>query len=731
VVTLDNKPKKRFISQIVSNYLYKTKALTASALLMSLQTLSGSAVADDSALDLDSLEVYGNHMSYTKPVLGYNASSSMTATKTDTKLINIPQSITVITNDLVRDQSVQSISEAVRYVPGVTAAQGEGNRDALVFRGNATTSDLYIDGMRDDIQTYRDLYNTDRIEVLKGSNGMVFGRGGAGGVINRVSKKAGWEPVREINVSYGAYDQQRVSLDVGQGINDVAAFRINTVYEDADSYRDGVFLERYGVTPTLTLEPSDNTVLQVSMEYFKDKRIGDRGLPSVNGAGDSKLNNRPFNLDDYSTFFGNAALSPNETETIAFNASIEHVFNNGVKLRNSSRYADYDKFYQNIYANSSVDNSGNLALGAYRDDTLRENFINQTDITIPFVTGGFEHTLLLGNELNFQDTENTRTIPAAIGNVPASNPFAVSGAFDTTLRDQQSDVTNYAFYLQDQITLSSKWQAVVGVRYDNFKIDYQNRVSDDDIMVKDSFLSPRAGLIFKPTESTSLYASYSVSYVPRAGDQLISLNVTNASFEPEKFVNQEIGAKWDISPDLSFNAAVYQLERENVLTNDPSDAAVQILVDGQETTGLELSLSGKVSEQWQMMAGYSYQDGEVTEQQGSGSSTILAGSDLALTPSHTFSLWNKYDIDSVWSVALGITSRSKMYASSPTVSQSTVLPGYTRYDAAVFAKLSEQASLQFNIENLTNKAYALTAHNNNNITPGAPLTGRVSFMYNF
>ncbi|PPC93140.1 MAG: TonB-dependent siderophore receptor, partial [Methylotenera sp.] len=244
-------------------------------------------------ITLEVVDVVAPALSDTRPVKGYNAKRSSASTKTDTELRDVPQAISVITQDQIKDQSVQSIAEAVRYVPGVQAAQGEGNRDALIFRGNATTGDFFLDGVRDDVQTYRDVYNTDRVEVLKGPNGMIFGRGGAGGAINRVSKEAGWDPISEIQASYGAFDQRRVQVDFGQAINDVAAFRINAVHENSNSYRDGVELKRYGVTPTITIKPTDKTKITLGVEYFKDEHTSDRGVPSMNGAGNSTLKNRP------------------------------------------------------------------------------------------------------------------------------------------------------------------------------------------------------------------------------------------------------------------------------------------------------------------------------------------------------------------------------------------------------------------------------------------------------
>jgi catecholate siderophore receptor len=717
-----------------STVLFNTVGLLLGSTLFTQQACAES----DKKITLDEVAVTAHKESDTQPIKGYNAKRATTATRTDTELVNVPQAITVITRDFIADQSMQSIADAVRYVPGVQAAQGEGNRDQLVLRGNATTSDLFIDGLRDDIQTYRDLYNTDRIEVLKGANGMIFGRGGAGGVVNRVTKKAGWDAVKDVSLSLGSFDHRRVTADFGQGLTEEVAFRVNAVYEDSDSYRDGVELKRYGITPTLTIRPTDKTQIELSTEYFKDERIADRGVPALAGTGNGLLNIRPYRISDYDQFFGNAKLSPTETETTAFNATITHAFDNGVQVKNSTRLAYYDKFYQNVFANGSVTNAGQVQMAAYLDETKRENLINQTDVTYTAKLGSVEHKLLAGTEFNVQDTTNKRYTPTGSttdnGNfaiVSASSGFAVPANFNNLVRNQKSDVTVTAFYLQDQIVFNPQWQAILGLRHDHVDTDYTNLRTNTNLNVSDNLLAPRAGLIYKPTENSSLYANLSTSYVPRAGDQLISLTVTNAAFKPEKFINKEIGAKWDISADLALTAAIFKLERENVQATDPSNPALQILLDGQETTGLEIGLSGKVTDQWQVMGGFTLQDGEITKQQGSGAGAILAGSELALTPTRTFSLWNKYQINDTWAVALGAVSRSEMYALSPTATASTILPGYTRYDAAIFAKINPQWDAQVNIENLTNKDYALYAHNNNNITPGAPLNLRATLNYHF
>jgi catecholate siderophore receptor len=700
-------------------------------------SMAATAAETSEEMTLREVTVTAPAVSDTEPVKGYNAKKSVAATRTDTALIDTPQSITIVTQELLEDQSVQSMSDAVRYVPGVTASQGEGNRDALNFRGaGVSTGDFYLDGIRDDVQTYRDFYNVDRIEVLKGPNGMIFGRGASGGAINRVSKEAGWSPVRELTLSYGAYDHKRASIDIGDAINEVAAFRLNAVVEDSESYRDGVEVQRHGINPTFTIRPGDRTKIVLGAEYFKDEHIGDRGMPSVNGPGNSRLKSRPYDIGDHETFFGNARLSPNETETVAFNAMIEHTFDNELTIRNRTRYADYDKFYQNVFARGPVLNNGTVDLGAYRDETDRENLINQTDLLYTLKTGSIEHKLLAGMELGKQDTDNMRFLKAgggeSVGFVNAADPaFTGSIAFTNINRNRKSEADITAFYFQDQIVFSPQWEAIIGLRHDKFETDHTNLMTGEKLDITDNLLSPRAGLIFKPIGNLSLYANYSQTYVPRAGDQLVDLTFASSSFDPEKFINQEIGAKWDFSPELSVTAAIYKLEREKMAIPDPNNITQTILVDGQETKGFELGISGKITSQWSIFGGYAYQDGEITKQQGTGNSAILKGAELSQTPEHTFALWNRYDFNEMWGAAIGVIGRSEMYAQVPTATQSTVLPGYTRYDAAIFAKFNEKLRLQVNLENLTNKEYVLDAHNNNNITPGSPFTGRATLIYDF
>ena len=277
----------------------------------------------------------------------YLKKTTSTATKTDTRIRDIPQSISVITEEQIKDQSLLGLKDAIQYSPGVMAGQGEGNRDSIWFRGNQSTSDLFVDGVRDDVQYYRDLYNIDRVEVLMGPNGMIFGRGGVGGVINRVVKEAAWENKNEIKIQGGAYDHKRSSVDLNNRIDETLAVRVNAMIEDSGSFRQGVESERKAINPTFTFKPSDKTKVVVGMEYFNDKRTSDRGIPSVSNG----LQSYPYSTSR-STFFGNASQSPNEAIVKNGYAIIDHTFDNGVSIKNHTRFSDYDKYYQNVYANS-------------------------------------------------------------------------------------------------------------------------------------------------------------------------------------------------------------------------------------------------------------------------------------------------------------------------------------------------------------------------------------------
>jgi len=290
----------------------------------------------------------------------------------------------------------------------------------------------------------------------------------------------------------------------------------------------------------------------------------------------------------------------------------------------------------------------------------------------------------------------------------------------------KSVVNVTSLYIQDQIELLPQLQLIAGVRYDLFEVDFQQKNADRTrLKTSDDLISPRFGLIYKPFEPVSFYVSYSQAYVPRAGDQLTSINITTAVLKPEKFTTLETGVKWDIRPDLALTGAVFQLDRTNVITVDPNDSSRSFLTKGQRTEGIEISLNGQLTSNWSVMGGYAYQVGEITSTQ---SPAALKGASVAELPRHTFSVWNRYDFTPRLGAALGVIYRGDMFAATD---NTVKIPDFTRVDAALFAKLTKNVRAQLNIENLFDTNYFASVHNNNNITPGSPIAVRANLIANF
>lgn len=664
---------------------------------------------------------------------GYITKSTSTATKTNTPLLDIPQSISIITKDFIRDQNFTSIEDAMRYVPGVIPHQGESHRDDLVIRGQRSNADFFLNGIRDDVQYFRDLYNIQRLEVLKGPNAMIFGRGGGGGVVNRVTKEADGTTVREFTVGGNSYPGFRASGDVGQAINDKVAVRLNAFYENTRSFRDFVSLDRYGINPTVTLSPGSNTTMKLSFEYLHDWRTTDRGIPSQVRFGGARPQ-YPFYTSP-SSFFGSPNFNYAIADVVIGGAVIEHNFGSGISLRNATQVSSYRKFYQNVYPGSAVNLAGNMTLSAYNNETDRTNLFNQTDVTFRFGTGMLQHTVVAGTEFGSQSGFNFRQSGffnnnAAVTALPVSAyaPFAYGpvGFFN-----RPSDANNtyrlglFAAYLQDQLEITKYVQLIGGIRFDQFDLNSTDLRTNIVQSRQDSLWSPRLGIVVKPLDNVSVYGSYSVSYLPSAGDQFSALTPGTVIAQPEKFENKEIGVKWDITPRLQFSAAAYELWRTNQWLPDPNNPGFFILSGATDTRGVEVSLSGKITDRWEVMAGYAYTDAKIAS---ATSATILPGNRVGLVPYNTISLWNRYQFTEQWGAGLGVIHASDSFASSDDTVQ---MPGFVRFDGGVFFKLNDKLSAQLTVENIFNAQYIVTADGNNNITPGSPRVFRFSITPKF
>jgi len=662
----------------------------------------------------------------------YLSLDQLNSVKTPTPIIDVPQSLSIVSDIQIAEQGFTNLGDILRYTPGLSISQGEAHRDAINIRGNQTTADFFLNGVRDDVQYFRPLYNLEQVEILRGSNALLFGRGGGGGVINRVTKQPELDgDFTEVSAGLDSFGAYQLTADTNHALSDTSGFRLNAFVEELANHRDFYEGTRYGLNPTLRVQLAEATTAVFSYEYLNDDRVVDRGVPSITVAGGPDVP-LPGHRD---TFFGSPDQNYTTLEAHILRARVDHTFNNMLRGNLTAQYADYDKLYQNLYP-AGFDNTvapNTVTLDGYRDPTERQNLILQGNLIGEFETGQFGHTLLVGFEYGDQDTHNARWdnfFTASSDDqitIDFTNPLVIPAfAFPNQVRDRDSSVEFTSFYVQDQIDIADNFKIVLGARFDRFDVAILDRMaisgSDDGRRGRvDEEISPRAGFIWKPAQNVSVYASYSETFLPSAGDQFLTLSTTTEDLQPQSFENREIGLKWDIRPDLSLTAAVFNLDRGQFTSIDPDDASIVTTVPGSTTTGFEIQLTGRLTEAWTVNAGYSYLDGEVEGGSADGNKTRQ-------TPEHMFSLWNRYQPTDRLGLALGVTYQDAFFVRED---NNVLIPSYTRIDAAAYYDLSDQTVLQLNVENLTDEDYFPDAHSNDNISTGEPLNARVSIRHRF
>ncbi|MEM9290764.1 MAG: TonB-dependent siderophore receptor [Acidobacteriota bacterium] len=664
----------------------------------------------------------------------YLYADQVNALRTPTPIIDVPQSLSIITSDQLSRQGFTAISDIVNYTPGVNNSQGEGHRDAIVFRGVRSTADFFIDGVRDDVQYYRPLYNLEQVEILRGPNALLFGRGGTGGVLNRVTKKGvlgqSFTTVEAGSDSFGEFG---VQLDSNFGESENSAFRINAFFETLENHRDFYDGDRVGFNPTFKVKLSPDTTLDLSYEYADHQRFVDRGIPTGSDG-------RPVEALE-EVVFGDENLNTTELEAHLFRANVQHIFSDSLKGNFSAFYGDYDKLYQNFYASNYDEATNIVELDGYVDTTVRENTILFADLIKEFNSGGTNHTVIFGVEYidtssdqdrfnSFFDTsvaDGTSTDRArflATRPINLRNGVGVLADGRTTTNDFTADLNDdtrvgidvFSAFIQDEIEVSDNFDVILGARFDSFDIEVFNVPANETRTRKDEEVSPRLGLVYKPEENVSFYASYSESFLPRSGEQFANINGNNNRLDPNTFANLEAGVKWDLSDGLSLTASVFEIEQESPVVSD-SDAGTFDIIE-TSVDGFEAQLQGQLTDRWFISAGYSFLDGE----QADG---IRRPREL---PENMLSIWNSFQVNSRFGLGLGLTYQDESFINN---SNSAVLPSYTRVDAAAYYDFSDTLQVQVNIENLTDELYFPNSHSTHQATVGAPLNARVSIKTRF
>ena len=650
-------------------------------------------------------------------------SDQVTALKTPVPIIDVPQTLSIVTDDEIRIQGFRELGDIVRYTPGVNTSQGEGHRDSIVFRGVRSTADFYLDGVRDDVQYYRSLYNLEQVEILRGPNALLFGRGGTGGIINRVTKKAVLdEQFGSFDMgadSFGAFD---FAVDYNVSTGEKSALRINFHSDTLENHRDYYDGDRYGFNPTFRLELSPATTLDLSYEHADHERFIDRGVPTLNG--------EPVEAFE-EIVFGDTDTNLQTLRADIYRANLSHEFSDTRKGNLVVQYSDFQKMYKNYYA-SGYSGGDTFTADGYKDPTERTNLIISGNIVNEFQTGSAKHTLLVGAEIIDTENENyryntffiTTEDDNEVFNITRPINFGVNAAGVRTYNDftadlkssTESDIEVTSIYIQDQIDVTDKFKILLGGRFDNFDITVRDVKKGTSESREDEEFSPRAGLIFKPQENVSLYVSYAESFLPRSGEQFKKLDANAARLDPDVYESTEIGVKWDIRPGLSFTASYFDSE-QTIATRD-SDTGENSEIVGLQVDGIELELKGQVTEKLSLAIGYSDLDGETAK-----------GGEPREIPEYTASLWATYEVNDRFGIGFGVTAQGESNIKND--KPGLILPDYTRVDFAAYYDLADDLSIQLNVENVTDELYFPHSHSTHQASVGEPLNARISLRKTF
>ena len=650
-------------------------------------------------------------------------SDQVTALKTPVPIIDVPQTLSIVTDDEIRIQGFRELGDIVRYTPGVNTSQGEGHRDSIVFRGVRSTADFYLDGVRDDVQYYRSLYNLEQVEILRGPNALLFGRGGTGGFIDRVTKKAVLdEQFGSFDMgadSFGAFD---FAVDYNVSTGEKSALRINFHSDTLENHRDYYDGDRYGFNPTFRLELSPATTLDLSYEHADHERFIDRGVPTLNG--------EPVEAFE-EIVFGDTDTNLQTLRADIYRANLSHEFSDTRKGNLVVQYSDFQKMYKNYYA-SGYSGGDTFTADGYKDPTERTNLIISGNIVNEFQTGSAKHTLLVGAEIIDTENENyryntffiTTEDDNEVFNITRPINFGVNAAGVRTYNDftadlkssTESDIEVTSIYIQDQIDVTDKFKILLGGRFDNFDITVRDVKKGTSESREDEEFSPRAGLIFKPQENVSLYVSYAESFLPRSGEQFKKLDANAARLDPDVYESTEIGVKWDIRPGLSFTASYFDSE-QTIATRD-SDTGENSEIVGLQVDGIELELKGQVTEKLSLAIGYSDLDGETAK-----------GGEPREIPEYTASLWATYEVNDRFGIGFGVTAQGESNIKND--KPGLILPDYTRVDFAAYYDLADDLSIQLNVENVTDELYFPHSHSTHQASVGEPLNARISLRKTF
>ena len=697
-----------------------------------LQAFSPFAWAEQVPAENTSIELQATNVTATAdlesaqgPVQGYHATRSASATRTDTAIHETPQSISVVSKDVVEDLGATRLQDALDYAGGVGRANNFGGQGLTTFTVRGfTTGEFYRNGfpINRGYPNMPDANTIERLEVLRGPATMLYGRGDPGGTFNVVSK----QPLAERTVTLGSQlnDQgmKRGTLDASGPLDEEGrlAYRLNVVGEGGDTFRDHVETERYGVTPVITWQATDDTKVTFEGDFMRNNHPLDRGLTRF-------PNQRGTPSRD--TFWGDKDAGKLHNDNNMAQLRFEHALSDNWTLGGGFQWLD------GSLKGNAIEANGPGSLGA-DGRTLQRNFnyrkLEWTDkdyqlnLTGHFSTGGFDHTLLTGIEYEDYDYKSIiQRSSAAAGTYPIDIFDPVYGqprpALTRTPTHDKENLKTYAAFVQDQVALTERLKVLAGARFERFEHDYQNYVGKS-WQAADNAVTPRVGVIYDLTDTVAVYADAARSFKPNTG-----ASREGGGFAPEKGKSYEMGIKWEaLDRQLSVDAAIYQIEKKNVLTTDPVDNTFSVAAGQVRSRGFDLNVAGNLTPEWRVIGGYAYVDAEVTRD-----NTLRSGTRLMNIPRNSFSLLNVYEFQDGALKGLGLGAGGKYVdqRAGQTANTAFSMSAYTVVDLLGYYKVNERVRLNLDVKNLFNREYEEGAFGNIYAYPGAPRTVQVGIAY--
>lgn len=644
-------------------------------------------------------------------------------------ILDTPQTITVISKEVMEEQGATTLRDVLRNVPGLTITAGEGGNpagDNLTLRGFSARNDIFIDGVRDISPQSRDPFNLEQVDVVKGPGSAYTGRGSTGGSINLTNKTPGLRKAFSGTLDFGTDATRRVTGDVNLPIGDTIGFRLNMLaHHSGIAGRDVVEFDRWGVAPSLTFGLGKPTRFTVSYYKLKQDNISDYGIPWVPNTNNVLVEFRdkpaPVPRD---TFYGLRDRDFERLNSDLVTLKFERDFNDALSLRNQFRYANSSR--DSIATPPRFASNNSTVINREMRSWMTEDKIwdNQTDFIAHFSTAGIEHALVSG--VNFTRENNTRLTRTA-GNMQTTllnpnpddvftGPIVVSPIIGDVTANSQ------ALYAFDTAKLGSKWELNGGLRWDRFDADGISTTGAPVSRV-DRMLSVRAGAVFKPLPQGAVYASYGTALNPSL--EGLSYNTANTVIDPEKTYTLEAGSKWDFfSGRVLLSGAIFRVEKLNartpgVLPGDPP----QVLEGKQRVSGAELSLEGSITREWRVLAGYTFLDSETVE----SSNVAEIGKELVNTPPNSFNIWTTYSLPSGLHFGGGARFVDQRYGN--TINTRWV-NAYWTFDVMASYPISKHIDLKLNLYNLADKFY-FDRIGGGHVVPGPGRSAMISTAFRF